>query len=110
MRAAVRGAHPQREVDYRQLGACEMIDLSRKDSILTRWSLSESRTRQMALRWALELAEKANPGDSLESISKVAARHNVSESMATSARILLMGLGIIGSRNGHFYVIEPKDG
>jgi DNA-binding IscR family transcriptional regulator len=84
-----------------------MIDLSNRDGTLTRWSLSSSDTRKLAVKWALELASK-NPGDELESISSVAARYNVKKSMVTSARMQLMGLGLVGSMGGRFYVAQPQ--
>jgi hypothetical protein len=84
-----------------------LIDLTAKAGTLSRWAASQSLTRQLAARWARELAEKSAPGADLEFPSVVAQRYGASESMMKTARMLLMGLGLVRQRGAHYCVVQP---
>jgi hypothetical protein len=84
-----------------------MIDLATKADTLSRWAGSQSRTRQVAARWARELAEQSSPGAALEFPSVVAERYGVNESMMKTARMLLMGIGLVRQGDGRFRVVQP---
>jgi hypothetical protein len=90
------------------LGARQMIDADTADAmppvVITVWANSRSRTRRIAAVLARELAN-ANPGDRVESTTKIAGRFGVTNSVAVNARYLLMGQKVIRKAGRHYYVM-----
>jgi hypothetical protein len=72
-------------------------------AVITAWANSGSRTKRITATLARELAS-ASPGDPVDSSMKIAARFSATISMATNARYLLMGQGIIRKIGRHYYV------
>jgi hypothetical protein len=91
-----------------ELGAHLMTDTETGHAIppvvLTVWANSRSRTRRIAAALARELAN-ANPGDRVESPTKIAGRFGVTNSVAANARYLLMGQKVICKVGRHYYVV-----
>jgi hypothetical protein len=84
-----------------------VIDLTASADTLSRWAGSHSRTRQVAARRARELAEQSDPDAALEFPSVMAETYGVNESMMKTARMLLMGIGLVRQMNGRYRVVQP---
>ena len=73
------------------------------DPEIAGWAASPVVTRQIAANLARDLVA-ASQHDRVDSVRKIAARFCVSGSVATNARNLLMGRGIIYKSGRHYYV------
>jgi DNA-binding GntR family transcriptional regulator len=70
--------------------------------VTAEWAASPAAARQLAAALAREL-QAASPDDPVDSTQKIAALFTVSRSVATDARNLLIGQGIIRQRGRHYY-------
>jgi hypothetical protein len=73
------------------------------DPVIAEWAASPVVTRQTAARLARDLAV-ASRHDRVDSIRRIAAKFCVCVSVATNARNLLMGQGMIYKSGRHYYV------
>ena len=73
------------------------------DPVIAEWASSPIATRNIAASLADDLAA-ASRHDRVDSVRRIAARFCVCGSVATNARNLLMGRGIIYKSGRHYYV------
>lgn len=73
------------------------------NAVIAGWAASPVATRRIAAMLVHDLAAVSRH-DRMESVLKIAARFHVSGSVATNARNLLMGQGIVYKSGRHYYV------